>query len=267
MSWPQLIVLGSGTALPSAERDNTSLAVDTPHGLWLIDCSGSIYQKLLRLGLDPLRLRGVFLSHSHPDHIYGLPALLFHLKLAGWHEDDPTLHIYGNEPTLTMSRRVLGAYEIDRWQPPTEWHELPKIEGHPFTEDDSLAWFSTPVAHSRPTLAVKVVAKGTGHTAVYSADTSPCESLVQFATGADTLLHECTAVEPLEGHSTPEQVGETATRADVRRLAVIHYDPHYILPMDQTLTLIRRGGFAGEILFVEDGMRLPPDRTEAQRDI
>ena len=79
MPWPQLFVLGSGTALPSAERDNTSLAVDTPEGLWLIDCGGSVYHKLLHLGLDPLRLQGVFLTHNHLDHVYGLPALLFHL--------------------------------------------------------------------------------------------------------------------------------------------------------------------------------------------
>lgn len=253
----QLYVLGSGTALPSAERDNTSLAVDSPGGLWLIDCGGSAYQKLLCLGLDPLRLRGVFLTHSHLDHIYGLPALLFHLKLAGWSDDGPRLHIYGNAPTLTLARRVLEAYEIDRWQPPTGWHKVLEVEGHGFAEDDHLAWFSTPVAHSRPTLAVKVVAKETGHIAVYSADTSPCESLLRFATGADTLLHECTVVEPFEGHSTPQQVGETAARACVRRLVVVHYDPQYILPSDETLALIRKGGFAREVLFSQDGMILP----------
>lgn len=260
MPLPQLYALGSGTALPSVERDNTSLAVDAPGGLWLIDCGGSTYQKLLRLGLDPLRLRGAFLSHSHPDHIYGLPALLFHLKLGGWGDDGPKLHIYGNVPTLTMARRVLDAYEIDQWQPPIEWHELPETEGHLFAEDAHLAWFSTPVAHSRPTLAVKVIAKETELTAVYSADTGPCESLVQFATRADTLLHECTVVEPLEGHSTPEQVGETAARAGVRRLVIVHYDPQYILPTDETLMLIRKGGFAEKVLFANDGMALPLDR-------
>lgn len=257
MTLPQLYVVGSGTALPSAGRDNTSLAVSAPGGLWLIDCGGSAYQKLLRLGLDPLRLRGVFLTHSHPDHIYGLPALLFHLKLAGWQGDGPTLHIYGNAPTLAMARRVLDAYEIDQWQPPTGWHELPEFEEHGFAEDDDLTWFSTPVAHSRPTLAVKVVAKRGGHVAVYSADTSPCESLLRFAAGADTLFHECTAVEPLEGHSTPQEVGETAAHAQVKRLVVLHYDPDYILSANETLMLIRTGGFAGEVIFAEDGTTLP----------
>jgi len=266
MSFPQLYVLGSGTALPSVERDNTSLAVDTPGGLWLVDCGGSAYQKLLRLGLDALQLRGVFLTHSHPDHIYGLPALLFHLKLAGWRSDGPALPIYGNAPTLDMARRVLDAYEIDRWQPPIEWHGLPEIEAHGFAEDDDLVWFSTLVSHSRPTLAVKVVAKAGGHVLVYSADTGPCESLVRFAAGADTLLHECTAVEPLAGHSTPQQVGETAAQARVGRLVVIHYDPAYLLSTGETLMFIRKGGFGDEVSFAEDGMILSLDARRGDQD-
>jgi ribonuclease Z len=257
MSVPRLYVLGSGTALPSAERDNAALAVSAADGLWLIDCSGSVYGKLLRLGLDPLRLCGVFISHSHPDHIYGLPALLFHLKLAGWRDDGPTLPIYGNGPTLAMARRVLDAYEIDQYQPPTDWRVLPEVEGHCLIEDDALAWFSAPVVHSRPTLAVKVVARESGYSVVYSADTAPCESLARLAAGADLLLHECTVVEPAAGHSTPQQVGQTAAQAGARRLVVLHYDPVYILPTDETLRRIRQGGFDGEVVFAEDGMVLP----------
>ncbi len=257
MEEPQLYVLGSGTALPSATRDNTSLAVSAAGGLWLIDCGGNAYGKLLGLGLHPPSLRGVFLSHNHPDHIYGLPALLFHLKLAGWRDDGPRLAIYGNAPTLDMARQVLNDYQIDQYQPPTAWLTLAEDEAYRFAEDEALAWFSTPVVHSRPTLAVKVVVKETGYTAVYSADTSPCESLVRLAAGADVLLHECTAVEPFEGHSTPQQVGKAAAQADVGRLVVLHYDPCYLLSTEETLMRIRKGGFGGEVVFAEDGMALP----------
>ncbi|OQY21688.1 MAG: hypothetical protein B6I34_06920, partial [Anaerolineaceae bacterium 4572_32.1] len=141
---------------------------------------------------------------------------------------------------------------------PLEWHELPESEGHGFAEDDDLIWVSTPVAHSRPTLAVKIVVREGGYTIVYSADTSPCDSLVSLAAGADILLHECTAVEPMEGHSTPQQVGEIAARAGVKRLVVLHYDPRYILPADETHLLVRKGGFGGKISFAEDGMALLP---------
>jgi ribonuclease Z len=258
-SQPRLHVLGSGLAIPSADRDNIALALDTPAGLWLVDCGGSLFHRLLKLGLDPFRLRGVFLSHSHVDHMYGLPALLFHLKLAadlrGWREDHPTVTIYGNRPAVDMARAVVRAYEIEVGQPPVRWHELPQSEDHCFHEEGALTWFSTPVAHSRPTLAAKAVLQG--YSVVYSADTEPCDRLVRFAAGADLLLHECTVPEPLEGHSTPQQVGQVAARAGVARLLVIHYDPGHVFPIQETRALIRKGGFAGEILFAEDGMSVP----------
>ncbi|MFZ5917587.1 MAG: MBL fold metallo-hydrolase [Chloroflexota bacterium] len=257
MAETHLYVLGCGTALPSAERDNIALAVDAPGGLWLVDCGGSVYRRLLRLGLDPLRLRGVFLTHAHPDHIYGLPALLFHLKLAGWRDDGPELQLFGNGATLDLAQRVLAAFEIDLWQPPIVWHRLPEQEGHHFFQDADLDWYSTPVIHSRPTLAVQVVSRQTEHTVVFSADTEPCSSLARLARGVDTLLHECTAVEPLAGHSTPDQAGELAAQAGVRQLVVLHYDPAYIMPEKQALDRIRQAGFAGRVLFARDGLALP----------
>jgi ribonuclease Z len=248
-------------ALPSAQRDNLGLAVDTPAGLWLIDCGNSVVHRLLRLGLDPSRLRGVFLSHNHADHISGLPTLLFHLKLAGmfgvWSEFRSPIDIYGNPPTVTMARCVLHAYRIEVETPAIRWHELPAVEGHTFAKAAGIRWFSTPVVHSRPTLAVKAEVGKEAFAMVYSADTEPCESLIRLATEADLLVYECSAAEPMAGHSTPQQAGLVAARAGVKRLLVVHYDPAYVLPVDETRALIRKGGFGGEILFAEDGMALP----------
>lgn len=248
-------------ALPSAERDNLGLAIDTPAGLWLIDCGTSVVHRLLRLGLDPSRLRGIFLSHSHADHISGLPTLLFHLELADmfgvWSEFRTPIHIYGNAPTVTMARCVLHAYQIEVETPSIRWHELPQTPGHAFAEGGGVRWSSTPVVHPRPTLAVKAVVGAEAHSVVYSADTEPCQRLIQLAEGADFLIHECSVAEPMEGHSAPEQVGQTAAQAGVKRLLVVHYDPTYVLPIEETQALIRKGGFGGEILFAEDGTAFP----------
>ncbi len=248
-------------ALPSAERDNLGLALDTPAGLWLIDCGNNVVHRLLRLGLDPSRLRGIFLSHNHADHISGLPTLLFHLELAdmfhAWSEFRSPIHIYGNAPTVTTARCVLHAYRIEVETPVIEWHEVSETPGHCFAETACVRWFSTPAAHSRPTLAVKAEVGPEPFTVVYSADTEPCENLIQLATGADLLVHECSVAEPMAGHSTPEQAGYTAARAGAKRLVVVHYDPAYVLPVEETRALIRKGGFGGEILFAEDGTALP----------
>lgn len=244
----RLIVLGAGTALPDRDRDNTFLVWDSPAGVWLIDCAGRAYQQLLRAEIDPLKLRGLILTHSHPDHIYGVPALLFHLWLAGY---DRPLDVYANAPTLAMVRKLCDALELEQngHMCATNWHELPQTADHCVTENESFSILTAPVRHSRPTLGLKFVDHTQQQAIVYSCDTEPCPELEQFAQGAHTLIHEATVNDPnLDyGHTTPRQAGEIAARCGVQRLVLIHYSAEYTMPEAEALAEAKAGGFEGEL--------------------
>ena len=80
----RMTLLGVGTGVPDQDRENTHMVWEAPDGLPLIDAGGSTYQRLLRADLDPMQLRAIILTHSHTDHINGLPALLFALRLSGF---------------------------------------------------------------------------------------------------------------------------------------------------------------------------------------
>ncbi|NCC33491.1 MAG: ribonuclease Z, partial [Chloroflexia bacterium] len=81
-----MILLGTGTGLPDVDRGNTHMVWDGPGGPLLIDAGGSTYERLLRAGIDPQKLAGVVLTHSHCDHINGLPGLVFSMRLGGREE-------------------------------------------------------------------------------------------------------------------------------------------------------------------------------------
>src|SRR4029450_5279299 len=75
--------LGTSGSIPSAVRDTTSIVVTAPEGAVLLDCGGRPTKKPRRVGVDPLALVAVVITHIHPDHSYGLPALVRNLAVLG----------------------------------------------------------------------------------------------------------------------------------------------------------------------------------------
>jgi ribonuclease Z len=226
MGLVRVIVLGASAALVSAEADNTYLAVQGLGPPLLIDCGGSPHHKLLRAGIDPQDLAGVLLTHDHADHVYGLPALVQHLRMAG--REKPLL-LYGLESTLETVRALLAA--VRSLSDFVHFRPLPTEAGFPAIEMDGGTLYTAPVRHSRPTLGVRIEIDG--HALVYSCDTEPCPTLDQLARNADVLIHECTVNAPARGHSTPEDAARTAATAGASRLVLIHYSPWMLRRFDE----------------------------------
>ena len=247
----RLWVYGGGTALPSAQRDNTFLGLEAGDSCWLIDCGASPYQRLLRSGLSPLRLRGVLLTHAHPDHLYGLPALLFNLALAGY---SGSLSIYGLTATLAIAQRVVEAFALGEHCVQHSWCEIGEsgmdIAVEAGAEASGVLGART-VCHSRPTLGVRLSGPR-DWVAAYSADTEPCAAVASLAQGADWLVHECSVSGPFPGHSAPEGVGRLATAANVSHLGIVHYDPLYTVSEGELLERIRKAGFRGDVRVLRD---------------
>ncbi len=72
-----------------------------------------------------------------------------------------------------------------------------------------------------------------GRKIVYAGDTRPSERIIEFARGADVLIHDCTLADELadkaaeSAHSTPSEAAEVAKRAAVKQLVLIHVSPRY----------------------------------------
>ncbi|MFQ5945285.1 MAG: MBL fold metallo-hydrolase [Anaerolineae bacterium] len=216
----RIVVLGTAHALTTAERDNTALFLDSPDGGVLIDCPGSPFHKLLKAGADPLRLRGVVLTHVHVDHIYGLPSLFQELWLAGRTEPLP---IYANAHALPVAEQLLGLLGVDQNDPQAVLKTVPEEVGALLLQEAEYSIFTAPVRHVVPTLAVKVVPSLGRKIVVHSSDTLPAPSLVSLARGAQILFHDASHWEENDAHATPEQAAKVAQDAGVEELVVIHY--------------------------------------------
>jgi ribonuclease Z len=219
------VFLGTSGAVPSRERDTTSLVFVGGGESVLVDCGGSPVQKLLRAGVEPSTLARVIITHIHADHAYGLPSLIQGLRLTGRTEP---LRIACREEHAGPLRDLLGLFRLlDRpGMFPLQFDPVPARPGFALAATaSSLSITASPNAHgAMANMALRFGAPAGGRAVVYSSDTAPCDAVVALARGADTLIHEATFAEPggPGSHSTAAEAGEVAARAGVRRLILTH---------------------------------------------
>lgn len=245
----RLVILGTATALTTVQQDNTSLFLDAPSGGLVIDCPGSPFQKLLRVGADPGQLQGVLITHAHPDHIYGLPSLIHELWLMG---RTAPLDIYANPHAMEVVRALVEIFKLDEKPLPLNFHLIPPEEKALVVEHDEFTVHTSPGQHSIPVVAVRITPLAPGSRVVtYSSDTSPSPGMVDLARGSDILIHECGANRPNEAHTTPEEAGQVAEQAQVKELLLIHYSERMAKDAEGTIMCAKKY-FSGPVRLAQD---------------
>lgn len=219
---------GTSGAVPTLDRDNTSLAFYTKKEIVLVDCSGSPYQRVIRAGLDPTKVSSLVLTHAHPDHVYGLPSLVHNIGLTGRRAP---FHIYGLKETMKSVQGMMELFPLEKkMQYEVKLHVVPEKECDVLT-GLGIRIVSTPVIHAIPAIGLRVEFDTAEERAavVFSGDNRPSESLLGLAKGVEVLIHEATRLEEhrtwaaAEGHTTARQAGEVAAQAGVGQLILCHF--------------------------------------------
>lgn len=89
-------VLGSGAGLPSKDRNTQSFVIDCVleyNEYILIDAGEALQHRILHTHIKPSKIKNIFITHLHGDHIFGLPGFLSSRAFQGG-EGIP-LKIYG----------------------------------------------------------------------------------------------------------------------------------------------------------------------------
>jgi len=109
----ELWFLGTGAGMPIPERNVTSVGLRMPRdggAFWLFDCGEGTQHRLLRTPLKLTRLRKLFVTHLHGDHVFGIPGLLSSRSSLGGTEP---LAIYGPpgvRELVETSLRITGTH-------------------------------------------------------------------------------------------------------------------------------------------------------------
>jgi ribonuclease Z len=101
----RLTFLGTSASVPSPERNHPALLIEAGGQRILIDCGEGTQRQLLRSGAGFRRLHRLLLTHSHFDHILGIPGLFSTLRLR---QSDDLLTVHGGSDTLDVVMRMLS---------------------------------------------------------------------------------------------------------------------------------------------------------------
>ncbi len=257
----KVILLGTAGAVTDAQRDNVSLVFssqdeDLPDFHVLVECGGSAAHKLAKSGIAYERLEDIIITHTHLDHLYGLPGLIFSTIYRDVNRT-ALLRIYCPEGAVEIISSLLDFFELreDRFFP-IEICGIPFEENARVLENDHVIVTSTPVNHvpTIPTYGIKFFSKASSKSLVYSSDTGYSERLNRLAKDADILFHECAGIasQPIPPiHSNALQVGKVAKESGVKKLVLIHLDTVLNDAPDQILAEVRQS-FSGEVVIASD---------------
>lgn len=248
---PKVIILGSSNAVPSIDHENTHLVIIGDERTLLVDCVSNPIVRLEQAGVDYDDLTDIIITHFHPDHVSGVPLLLMDMWLMG---RTKPLNIYGLHYTMDRLEDLMGFYGWADWPNffSVGFYRLPEAEMAYVLDCDDFKISSSPVHHMIPTIGIRVECKKTDKILAYSCDTEPCEQTVRLAEGANILIHE--AAGAIYGHSSAEQAGEIAARAEVGRLYLIHYPTGRYAKGDIAAEAART--YKGEIIVAKDFMTI-----------
>lgn len=140
-------ILGAASAKPTVTGHPSAQVVNCNEQHYLVDAGEGTQQQMFRLGINPLRLRAIFISHLHGDHVYGLFPMLSTMGLYG---RKTALTIYAPHPFGEILDYHLRYF--DKELPyPIEWVEVDTTKHQIIFENRTLEVWSIPLRHRVPT--------------------------------------------------------------------------------------------------------------------
>lgn len=246
----RLILLGTGGGpRPRKASSAPAQVIVAKDTAYVVDCGNGVARQLVLAGVPLDTLRHLFITHHHSDHNADYGNLIWLAWAAGLRT---RVDAWGPPPLAKMTKLFfeMNAYDIDTrianegrvpLVPLVSVHEL--SDGGPVMQDERVKVTAAVVQHPPVVPALAYRFDAGDRSIVISGDTTPCESLVKLAQGADVLVHSALYVPALDrlvarvpnaatlkqsiiAHQTSaEDAGRVAQAAGVKTLVLSHLVP------------------------------------------
>ncbi|WP_255149421.1 MBL fold metallo-hydrolase [Halorarius halobius] len=236
--------LGTGSAMPTGDRFQTGLLLESDDDTLLVDCGSGVVHGLAATDAGYEAVDTVLLTHHHLDHVSDLLPLL----KARWLAGEETLTVVGPDGTESLLDGLLSVHDYLDGRV-----DLSVREVGPGAF--SVAGFdvrAVETVHSMHCLAYRFDREG-GFT--FSGDSEATETVADLADGTAVLAHDCSFPDEVDvsNHPTPSALGAVLSGRDVDELYLTHLYPHTDGKHREMVESVRER-FDGEVHVARDGL-------------
>lgn len=277
MSETEVIITGSGTPIPVADRAGPGVLVRRGDVTLQFDAGRSTVQRLTAAGVWIPDLTAFFATHHHSDHLTALQDLV----LTAWVMDRDLAGrvlpiVVPAGPAASFAHRMLDAWDHDldvrmqhagRTVPPQY-----EVIAFQYPEHPTEVWSTTDVRVLAGQVRHEPVHPAVGYrietpegVVAITGDTLVCDEVAELADGCDVLVYEAMRFESVERrpphlrfildyHADTRLIGRQAAELGVPTLVLTHLIPP---PRDDAerqafVDDIRAGGYEGELIVADD---------------
>lgn len=149
-SW-ELVVLGSGSARPTARRNPSAHALHIGRKIYLIDCGEGTQMQLCKAHLSFEHIVAIFITHLHADHTLGLFGLLASMNMTG---RTLPLDLFAHSALQPLLNQFVSLF-VTHLNFDINFHPLPREGGVCIFSDRQVCVSTIPLKHRIPTSGFK----------------------------------------------------------------------------------------------------------------
>ena len=220
----KIIFLGTAASVANKDRDNTSLLLYiNKKNFILLDCPGSIVQKLTKINLDYKKLTKIIITHHHPDHIYGLISLI-HSQF----KTTKKITVYSSKTSIKIIKKLINIFGVNsKNYPRVRFVNVSNKKRLNLCPEIKISFFKN--KHCRDSFGVNILYRNKN--IVYSSDTALAKKISPLINKNTYLIHDCTASSKFfskypflyKMHTESNQLKNLALKTQPRLLIPIHF--------------------------------------------